>query len=109
MLYVKERRGENLVLRGARVLDPAEGIDAMLDVRIDNGVIAAVAPEIDAGDHSVVDATGLVLAPVQWRLALPEIQQTIRDAQPKYLFVGADQFERLDELETTAPPLFRRI
>ena len=63
MLYVKERRGENLVLRGARVLDPAEGIDASLDVRIDDGVIAAVAPEVDAGDHRVVDASGLVLAP----------------------------------------------
>jgi len=63
MLYVKERNGENVVLRGARVLDPAEGIDATLDVRIDNGVIAAVAPEVDAGDHRVVDATGLVLAP----------------------------------------------
>jgi dihydroorotase len=63
MLYVKERHGENVLLRGARVLDPAEGIDATLDVRIDNGVIAAVAPEVDAGDHRVVDATGLVLAP----------------------------------------------
>jgi dihydroorotase len=63
MLYGKERQGENLVLRGARVVDPAEGIDAALDVRIDNGVIAAVAPEVDAGGHRVVDATGLVLAP----------------------------------------------
>ncbi|MDX6474390.1 MAG: dihydroorotase [Gaiellaceae bacterium] len=63
MLYVKERRGENLVLRGARVLDPAEGIDAQLDVRIDNGVIAAVGPQLDADAHQVVDAAGLVLAP----------------------------------------------
>src|SRR5689334_18945203 len=39
-----------------------------------------------------VAKAGLVLAPVQWRLALPEIQQTIRDAQPRYLFVGTDQF-----------------
>jgi dihydroorotase len=63
MLYVKERHGENVVLRGARVLDPAEGIDAALDVRIDDGVIAAVAPDVEVGDHRVVDATGLVLAP----------------------------------------------
>jgi dihydroorotase len=63
MLYVKERPGENVVLRGARVLDPAEGIDAALDVRIDDGVIAAVAPDVEVGDHRVVDATGLVLAP----------------------------------------------
>jgi dihydroorotase len=63
MLYVKERHGENVVLRGARVLDPAEGIDDTLDVRIDNGVIAAVAPDVDAADHRVVEAAGLVLAP----------------------------------------------
>lgn len=50
-----------------------------------------------------VAKAGLVLAPVQWRLALPEIQQTIRDAQPKYLFVGTDQFERLAELASTVP------
>ena len=35
--------GANLVVRGARVLDPAEGIDARLDVRIDDGTIAEVA------------------------------------------------------------------
>jgi dihydroorotase len=63
MLYVKERNGENVVLRGARVLDPAEGIDASLDVRIDGGVIAAIGQDVEAGDHRVVDATGLVLAP----------------------------------------------
>jgi acyl-CoA synthetase (AMP-forming)/AMP-acid ligase II len=50
-----------------------------------------------------VAKAGLVLAPVQWRLALPEIQQTIRDADPKYLFVGTDQFARLSELGGTLP------
>jgi dihydroorotase len=63
MLYVKERNGENIVLRGARALDPAEGIDASLDVRIEGGVIAAIGQDVGAGDHRVVDATGLVLAP----------------------------------------------
>ena len=62
MLFGRERPGENVVLRGARVVDPAEGIDATLDVRIDDGVITAVAQQVDAGDHRVVDATALVLA-----------------------------------------------
>ena len=39
----REQQQANVVVRGARVLDPAEGIDATLDVRIDDGVIAAVA------------------------------------------------------------------
>ncbi len=53
----------DLVIRGARVLDPVEGLDAVLDVRVDAGTIAAVAPEVDANGHRVVDAHGLVLAP----------------------------------------------
>jgi len=63
MLWMKERPGDDLVVRGARVLDPAQGIDAVLDVRIDAGVIAAVGETVDANGHRVVDATGLVLAP----------------------------------------------
>jgi len=63
MLHVKDRTGESLVLSGARVLDPAEGIDAMLDVRIDGGTIASVGEHVDTNAHRVVDASGLVLAP----------------------------------------------
>jgi dihydroorotase len=63
MLSAKEQPGANIVFRGARVVDPAEGIDASLDVRIDNGVIAAVGERLETNEHRVVDATGLVLAP----------------------------------------------
>jgi len=63
MLWVKDRPGANVVFRGARVLDPVEGIDATLDVRVDDGVIAAIAERVDANEHRVVDAAGLVLAP----------------------------------------------
>jgi dihydroorotase len=54
---------DDVVIRGARVLDPAEGVDATLDVRIDNGVIAQIGADLDANGHRVVDAAGLVLAP----------------------------------------------
>ena len=36
---------DDLVVRGARVLDPVEGIDAVCDVRVDNGTIAAARRE----------------------------------------------------------------
>jgi dihydroorotase len=62
-LAQKDVRGADLVIRGARVLDPAEGLDARLDVRIDEGVIAAVADHVHANGHRVVEAEGLVLAP----------------------------------------------
>ena len=63
MLWQKELPGADLVIRGARVLDPVEGIDARLEVRIDGGTIAEVAQQVDANGHRVVDAGGLVLAP----------------------------------------------
>jgi dihydroorotase len=54
---------ENIVVRGARVLDPVEGIDATLDVRIDNGVIAQVGENLDTNEHRVIDGAGMTLAP----------------------------------------------
>jgi dihydroorotase len=54
---------ENIVVRGARVLDPVEGIDATLDVRIDNGVIAQVGEHLDTNEHRLIEAAGLTLAP----------------------------------------------
>jgi dihydroorotase len=54
---------ENLVVRGARVLDPAEGVDAALDVRIDGGTIAQLGTNLETNAHRVLDGAGLVLAP----------------------------------------------
>jgi dihydroorotase len=53
----------DVVIRGARVVDPVERIDSALDVRIDDGVIAQIGTDLDANGHRVVDAAGLVLAP----------------------------------------------
>ncbi len=63
MLYVKERPPSDLFVRGARVIDPVEGLDATLDVRIDKGVIAAVGESLASNEHRVVNGAGLVLAP----------------------------------------------
>jgi len=63
LLRQRDLSGADLVVRGARVLDPAEGIDAVLDVRIDGGTIAAVAPQVEADGHRVIEGGGLVLAP----------------------------------------------
>ena len=40
-ILVGKHGSESLVIRGARVLDPVEGVDTLLDVRVDSGVIAA--------------------------------------------------------------------
>jgi dihydroorotase len=63
MLFAKAAPAENLVVRGARVLDPVEGVDAVLDVRVDDGVIAALGTDLDINAHRVIEGEGLVLAP----------------------------------------------
>jgi dihydroorotase len=54
---------DNLVIRGAHVVDPAAGVDAELDVRVDGGTIAQLGTNLETNFHRVVDGQGLVLAP----------------------------------------------
>jgi dihydroorotase len=54
---------DDLVVRSARVVDPALGIDELLDVRVDRGVISEIGLSFDANGHRVVEGSGLVLAP----------------------------------------------
>ena len=63
MLVRKRAPKENVVVAGARVLDAGQGVDAAIDVPIDDGVIAALGTNLDRNDHRVIDGGGLVLAP----------------------------------------------
>jgi dihydroorotase len=63
MLFARNAAPENVVVRGARVLDPVEGVDAVLDVRVDSGIIAALGTDLDTNSHRVLEGEGLVLAP----------------------------------------------
>jgi dihydroorotase len=63
MLWRKDTPQADVVVRGARVLDPVEGVDAVLDVRIDGGTIAAIGTALEANGHRVVDGDRLLLAP----------------------------------------------
>ncbi len=51
MLVAPSGPGATLVVRGARVVDPPEGIDARLDVTVEGGVITAIDPAGPAGEH----------------------------------------------------------
>jgi dihydroorotase len=63
MLFGRDAPGESVLVRGARVLDPTVGVDAVTDVRVDGGVIAALGDSLDGNGHRVVEGAGLVLAP----------------------------------------------
>jgi dihydroorotase len=53
-----------LLLRGGRVVDPSQGLDAVLDVLLVDGRVARLGERLDAPEGAeVVDAAGLVVAP----------------------------------------------
>jgi dihydroorotase len=56
--------GGRMIIRGGRVVDPANGLDAVRDVALADGRVAEVAESIaPAPGDRVVDAAGLVVAP----------------------------------------------
>ncbi len=59
---VPEGRVFDLVVKGGRVIDPESGLDAVADVGIDGGAVAAISAKPLAG-RETVDAAGLVVAP----------------------------------------------
>src|SRR6266581_1767867 len=55
-------QGFDLVLRGGRVIDPAQGIDAVCDVAVAKGRIAAVGPDLPAS-RTDIDVGGALILP----------------------------------------------
>jgi len=54
----------DMVLRGGRVIDPAQGVDGVCDVAIHEGRIAAVSPEISgSAAQDVLDVSGKLVLP----------------------------------------------
>jgi dihydroorotase len=54
----------DILLKGGHVIDPANGIDGVMDVAVAGGKVAKVAPEIDpALAKTVADITGLYVTP----------------------------------------------
>ncbi|MBI1736002.1 MAG: dihydroorotase [Candidatus Rokubacteria bacterium] len=57
-------RGGTLVVRHGRVIDPANGIDAVQDVLVVDGAVAQIGPELAApAGATTIDATGKVVCP----------------------------------------------
>ena len=63
ILHSRTAAPGTFVVRGARVLDPVEGIDSTLDVIVEKGVIAELAQPGAKANGKAVAADGLVLAP----------------------------------------------
>ncbi len=52
-----------LLLKGGRVVDPAQGVDKTADVMIDDGLIAGVGSDLDINGSDILDVSGCVVAP----------------------------------------------
>jgi dihydroorotase len=84
MLFAKDAPKESLLIKGARVLDPGQCVDAVLDVVVDDGVITSLSGATAANGHRVVEANGRLLAPgfvdphVHLRTPGREDEETIR-------------------------------
>jgi dihydroorotase len=63
MLVAKPGPGADLLIRSARVIDPAGGIDQVLDVRLQAGRVRELGEALPPDGERVVEAGGLVLAP----------------------------------------------
>ena len=54
----------DLLLKGGRVLDPSQGIDARMDLSVQDGAISGAAPTISPGpDTRVIDVSGKLVVP----------------------------------------------
>jgi len=69
------------LIRGGRVIDPSQGLDANRDVLIENGFVVQLGEHLDAGDARVVDAGGAIVAPgfVDMHVHLREPGQTHKE------------------------------
>ena len=55
---------QQILVRGGRVMDPASGVDARVDVRVVDGRIAELGADLSAPDGAhVLNAAGLIVAP----------------------------------------------
>lgn len=54
---------DNLLIRGGRVIDPANGVDRVCDVRVEDGKIAEIGDGLRADNARVIEAAGRVVAP----------------------------------------------
>jgi dihydroorotase len=69
------------LVKGGRLVDPVQGIDALRDVMIENGFVTQIGENIEDGDARVVDATNAIVAPgfIDMHVHLREPGQTHKE------------------------------
>ena len=52
-----------MLIQNARVIDPSQGLDKVMDLLLEDGKIAQLGSNLSTQNAQVVDGTGLVAAP----------------------------------------------
>ena len=102
--------GERILIKGARVLSPADGLDCALDVLADGGRIAAMAlpGTLEQCDAGRIDASGYILAPglVDMHVHLRDPGYTHKeDIRSGCAAARAGGFTSIVSMPNTAPPV----
>jgi dihydroorotase len=97
-----------LLVQGGRVIDPAQGLDAVADLLLEDGVVAEIGERIRPGKGvETIDAAGLVVAPglvdlhVHLREPGQEYKETVRTGT---LAAAAGGFTAVACMANTEPP-----
>ena len=53
----------DLILRGGRIVDPANARDEVADIAFSGGKVAAIGPDLARDGAEIVDVRGLIVAP----------------------------------------------
>jgi dihydroorotase len=53
----------NVLIRGGRVVDPSQNLDALRDVRIENGLVVEIGEHLQARGEETFDASNAIVAP----------------------------------------------
>jgi dihydroorotase len=83
MIMETKRNSTNLILRNGRVIDPAQGLDAVMDVLIENGMIVETGVRIEVPASLTAGGTG---GPSGSRTDRAQFQQI--DASGKWIVPG---------------------
>ena len=103
---VKSIISNSLLIRGGRVIDPANEIDKVADVLIVDGKIAAVGEMPNLKAHDEIDATGKIVTPglIDMHVHLREPgQEAKEDFESGSMAAAAGGFTRVATMPNTSP------